>query len=134
MNTANTDVIKKEVRSTDRPERTRTDKIFIPHVDIIETKDTLILNAEMPGLDKKSIDILLEKDVLTIKGNAESEENNGYTLNYREYETGGYERTFVLNESVDREKIEAEYQNGILKVTLPKSDSVKPKKIEVKLK
>jgi len=123
---------KREAETVDKVERTRAGKVFVPPVDIYETDSDIFLVADMPGVDEKSIDVMLEKDVLSIKGRVKPFEPEGFDLAYGEYEVGDYERSFSLNEEIDQNKIEATYKNGVLKLRLPKAEPAKPKKIEVK--
>lgn len=105
---------------------------WLPSVDIFEEGDNLRLQAELPGLKKGDIDIQIEKNVLTLKGERKREkefrDENSYRLE-RLY--GNFSRSFHLPVSVDPEKISASYRDGILDVTLPKSESSKTKKIPV---
>ncbi|MBN1997440.1 Hsp20/alpha crystallin family protein [candidate division KSB1 bacterium] len=124
--------IKKEPHEVKDIERTRSNKVFIPATDIMETKDAIILSAEMPGADAASIDVTLENDVLTIQAHVEPQFPEEMTPLYREYSIGDYQRSFTLNEHIDRDKIHAEFRNGILTLNLPKAEPVKPKQIKVK--
>jgi HSP20 family molecular chaperone IbpA len=113
-------------------ERTRNRKTFVPKVDIYERgKDTILL-ANMPGVDEKSVDINLDKNVLTIIGRAELEKHDNYRLAYAEYETADYQRSFTLSNEINTNKIEAIVKNGVLRLVLPKAEEAKPKKINVK--
>jgi len=123
---------KREASSPVETERTKNMKVFIPRVDICETKDAIVLLADMPGVDEKSIDITLEKNVLTLSGKVEPDTHEGYRSAYVEYEAGDYERAFTLSDEIDRDRIEASVKNGVLKLTLPKAEPVKLRKINVK--
>ena len=112
-------------------ERIRNVKTFIPRVDIYETKDALFLIAEMPGVDEKTVDVELEKNVLTISGRVEDGKVKDYNLVFSEYEVGDYERTFTLSDEIDRDKIKATVKQGVLRLELPKAEKVKPKKIAI---
>jgi HSP20 family molecular chaperone IbpA len=108
-------------------------KVFLPAVNIYETKDNIVLMADMPGVDEKSVDITLENDVLTVQGRSTVEAPKGLEPAYAEYSSGGYRRSFALStEQVNRDGIEATVKNGVLKVTLPKAEAAKPKRITVK--
>lgn len=123
---------KHETDNTATIERTKTGKVFVPAVDIYETEKEIVLLADMPGVDEKSIDIILEKNVLSIKGSVEAITPKDYTLVYSEYEVGDFERSFTVDtESVDRDKIKATYKNGVLSLHLPKAEPAQPKKISV---
>jgi HSP20 family molecular chaperone IbpA len=125
---------KRKTQEIEKVERTHDRKVFIPVVDIYETNEEIILMAEMPGVDEKSIDVTLDNDVLTIRGKAMPAVPEGYELVYSEYEVGDFERSFSINEAIDADKIDAQYHNGVLTVRLPKAEPVKAKKIEVKIK
>ncbi len=125
---------KRKSQEIEKVERTHDRKVFIPVVDIYETNEEIILMAEMPGVDEKSIEVTLDNDVLTIRGKAMPVVPEGYELVYSEYEVGDFERSFSINESIDADKIDAQYHNGVLTVRLPKAEPVKAKKIEVKIK
>jgi len=106
-------------------------KTFIPRVDIYETREALFLIAEMPGVDDKTVDVELEKNVLTISGRVEDGKVKDYNLVFSEYEVGDYERTFTLSDEIDRDKIKATVKQGVLRLELPKAEKVKPKKIAI---
>lgn len=113
-------------------EQTRNRRTFVPKVDIYERGDDTILLANMPGVDEKSIDINLDKNVLTITGRVEAEEPDHHRLAYAEYDTGDYQRSFTLSNEINTNKIDAIVKNGVLRLVLPKAEEAKPKKIAVK--
>ena len=100
-------------------------------MDIIETAEAIILIADMPGVDETSTDVVLEKNVLTIRGSVKAKQYQGYTLAYAEYGEGDFERAFTISNDIDREQIEATVKDGVLHVKLPKSQLVTSKKIAV---
>ncbi|MBX5452873.1 MAG: Hsp20/alpha crystallin family protein [Acidobacteriia bacterium] len=107
--------------------------IAAPVVDITEDDSAFKLTAEFPGMTEKDIEVLLSGDTLTIRGEKREEreeKQKNYHLSERVY--GEFRRSFFLPEGVEREKIVAEFANGVLTVTLPKSAQAKPKQIEVK--
>jgi len=112
-------------------ERIRNVKTFVPRVDIYETKDALFLIADMPGVDEKTVDVELEKNILTISGQVENGIVKDYSLVFSEYEVGDYERTFTLSDEIDKDKIKATVKQGVLRLELPKAEKVKPKKIKI---
>ena len=132
MLTQEKDLTKQPAQAQVETERTRTRKVYVPRVDIYETKDTIVLTANMPGVDEKTVDVTLEKDVLTIGGSVEPLNFSGYSLAYAEYDTGDYQRAFTITTEVDRNKIEAKVKNGVLRVILPKAEQVKARKIAIK--
>lgn len=123
---------KQEAHDLEGAERTRTRRVYIPRVDIYETGDAVVLLADMPGVNEDDVDITLEKNVLTITGYVTARERDDYSLAYSEYSEGDYERTFALSDEVDRNNIEAVMKNGVLKLTLPKAEEVKARKINVR--
>jgi len=112
-------------------EKIRNVKTFIPRVDIYETREALFLIADMPGVDEKTVDVELEKNILTIAGRVENGRVKEHALVFSEYEVGDYERTFTLSDEIDREKIKASVKQGVLRLELPKDEKVKPKKIMI---
>lgn len=106
---------------------------FTPALDVSETEKELIVKAEIPGMDKKDIDISLSDGVLTIKGekrqHSEEQREHYYTAERR---YGAFCRTMPLPVEVDTNKVDATYKDGVLRITLPKSETPKPKKIGVK--
>ncbi|MBN1220235.1 MAG: Hsp20/alpha crystallin family protein [Anaerolineae bacterium] len=123
---------KKEVATVEGAERTRIRRAYVPRVDIYENDDAIMLVTDVPGVDENSIDITLEKSVLTINGYVQTEAPDNYSLAYAEYQTGDYERSFTLSEEIDRENIEATVKNGVLRLRLPKAGPAKTRKITVK--
>lgn len=126
------DTEKQEVEALDGVERTRSGKVFIPRADIYETNDALVIHTDMPGVNEDSVDITLEKNVLTLRGYVEMDAPENYSLGYAEYEAGDYERSFTLSDEIDRDKIEASLKNGVLQVWLAKAGPAKTRKISVK--
>ena len=113
-------------------ESTRAGACFRPNVDILERPDELLVLADMPGVDENTVDIELEKNVLTITGRVENGHVKDAAMMYSEYEIGDYERVFTLSDRIDRDKIVATVKNGVLRLELPKAEEVKPKKIAIK--
>jgi HSP20 family protein len=123
---------KQEVEVTEGVERTRAARVYVPKVDIYSVDEGIVIAAEMPGTDEGSIDIVLEKDVLTIKGYVAPQDMDGYKPAYTEYGVGDYQRSFTLPDEIDRENIDAKINNGVLRVFLPKAPEAQAKKIMVK--
>ena len=106
-----------------------------PRMDLKETEDAFVAKLTMPGLDKKDIDISITDGVLTVKGETQEEEekeDEKGTWLVREHRHCSYFRSVRLPSEVEAEKAEAEYRNGVLTLTLPKAEEVKPKSIPVK--
>ena len=125
------DVEKQEVEETGA-ERIRDRKAFVPRVDIYETDDQIVLVADVPGVDQDSVEITLEKSMLTVNGYVEPEAPEGYDIAYAEYDIGDFERSFRLSNQIDQEKIEASVKDGVLRLVLPKIGPAKTRKIAVK--
>jgi HSP20 family protein len=107
---------------------------FLPPVDIIEGKDSLIVKAEVPGLEKNSFKVSVEDNVLTISGEKKMEyEEKDKEQSYHRVERtyGCFSRSFTLPRTVDVKNVKANYKNGILEVKIPKSEEAKPKEIEI---
>ena len=121
----------KQVAETEA-ERTRDRPAFVPRADIYETEKAIVVVADMPGVDETSVDITLEKGVLTINGTVEPELPEGYSLARAEYRVGDYVRSFSLSNEIDQESIEAALKDGVLRLTLPKITEARIKKISVK--
>jgi len=113
-------------------EHTRDRKVFIPPVDIVESKDAIILTADMPGVDEKNVSVTLEKGVLSVLGEVEPASVKDRKLAYAEYEIGDYERAFTLSDEIDQDRIEATVKNGILRLVLPKTETARARRIPVK--
>ena len=106
-------------------------KIYAPVVDIFETANNILIVADMPGVDEKSVDITLEKNLLTIHGMIDSTTHDNLELAFSEYGIGDYQRAFSLSDEIDRSNIKATVKDGVLKLILPKSEKIKTRKIEV---
>ena len=114
-------------------ERTRECRCFVPRTDIYEVEDEIILALDMPGINENAFEITLEKNILNVKGYAQIEDPDEYTLTLAEYETGDYERSFRVSDEIAKDKIEAVYKDGVLRLTLPKAEQAKARKIAVKV-
>ncbi|MGC9512560.1 MAG: Hsp20/alpha crystallin family protein [Fidelibacterota bacterium] len=111
---------------------TMSNMSWSPSVDLEETKNDYIIHAELPGLNKKEIDISVENDVLTISGEKkERVQTKDSNILVSEIMSGHFSRSFRLPAQIDSEKIEAKWDNGVLVVKIPKSEVAKPKKIQI---
>ena len=115
-----------------RNEEPASTTIWSPAVDIYETEGEIVVKAELPGMDRKDIQLNLENNVLTIRGDRrfekETKEDN-YQRIERSY--GGFSRSFSIPTTVDEDQIRADYKDGVLKVALPKKEQAKPKQIQI---
>jgi len=119
--------LQKENRNTTE---NRPQNFVAPEVNIFETKDGYVLEAEMPGVAKDGLEIMLEDNELTIVGHRKHEPHPGETL-FQESQAADYRRVFELDPAIDSGKISAKVEQGVLTLTLPKSEKVKPRKIAV---
>lgn len=125
------EMVKRQETTPAHREETRTvGRVLTPAVDIFESDETLTLLADMPGVDKDGLEINLEKGVLTINGEVKLESRGKAVL--REFSPSNYYRQFKLSEHIDAEKSTAELKNGVLTLQIPKAESAKPKKIEIR--
>ena len=104
-----------------------------PAFDITERENEYLVTAEIPGIDIKDLDVTLSEGILTVKGEKKQEkEDKGENYHRVERVFGSFHRTFRLPGEVQTDKVDAKYKDGVLTLTLPKSEEKKPKKIEVK--
>jgi HSP20 family protein len=107
---------------------------WAPSLDVSESKDNFVVKAEVPGIDAKDIDISLTGDVLTIRGEKKQEkEEREEDYHLVETSYGSFSRSVRLPAEVESNKIKASYKNGILNITLPKSEKVKAKEVKSKV-
>jgi HSP20 family protein len=121
---------KQEVEKTDG-ELTREGVWFVPSVDIVENQDAITLYADLPGATRENVDIDVREGVLTLTATVDPVEKHREVV-YREYDIGGYSRRFTLSERIDPDKINAQLDNGVLTLVLPKAEAHKPRKVEIK--
>ena len=109
-----------------------TTSTFAPAVDVYEDEHKVTLKIEVPGIDEKDIDVRVENNTLTVHGERKIEKEEKEE-NYRRVERqyGSFTRTFTLPQTVDTENVSANYDRGVLKITLPKKAEAKPKQIKV---
>jgi HSP20 family protein len=107
---------------------------WAPPVDIYETENELVLKADLPDVDPKNVGIQLENGTLTLKGERKFEDQkNGRGFHRIERSYGSFVRAFSLPDTVEAEKVKADYKNGVLTVTLPKKEVAKPRTINVEI-
>lgn len=107
---------------------------FVPAADIYQDKDNVIVEMDVPGVDTDKIDISVENDVLTVSGAKEEKKEVRREDYYRkEIRSGSFSRSVILPMQVKGDQAKADFKQGILKITLPKAEEVKPKKIAVKV-
>jgi HSP20 family molecular chaperone IbpA len=129
---ASQEVAPREKRElTQGEERTEAGKFFSPYADIHETERAVVVTMEMPGVAKSSIDIQLDKGVLTVKGTIDSSRYESVQPLYTEYNVGNFVRTFTVSTKIDSARITANVADGVLTVALPKAAEALAKRISV---
>jgi HSP20 family protein len=106
---------------------------WTPPVDILETENELLLRMDVPEINLKDVEIRLENDTLTVKGERKFEQPQGKGYHRIERSYGTFARSFTLPNTVDNEKVRADYRNGVLTITLPKKEVAKPRTIRVEI-
>jgi HSP20 family molecular chaperone IbpA len=116
-------------RQEDRPEQLPA---FTPPIDIHESPEGLTLEADLPGANESQMFIQLEDNVLSLHARIDSPAPEDARLIHEEYRVGDYQRSFILSDEVDRERITAELKHGVLRLFLPKSDRARTRRIEIR--
>ena len=115
---------------------TTESRVWVPAIDVVEKKDAYVLYAELPGVDASQVDISFEQNVLSIRGTKrpvlETTSEGELRVYAAERITGSFERSVRLPEFVDGDRIAAEFNNGLLTVTVPKAQAAQPRRIEIK--
>ena len=120
---------KREVET--KEESTMPARLFQPQTDIFETSEALTLVLEMPGVDKGSVEVKVENDVLNIEGRVDFSKYDGLQPLYTEYNVGHYARSFRLSSKIEQEGISAKLKDGVMNLVLPKAEKAKARKIKV---
>ncbi|HLF17757.1 MAG TPA: Hsp20/alpha crystallin family protein [Candidatus Omnitrophota bacterium] len=110
-------------------------KLWAPAVDVVDEKDVIKVKADLPGLKKEEIEVTVDNDTLCIKGEKKQEKEikeKDYIRSERYY--GSFNRSFTLPASVDPQKVNASYKDGVLEITLPKKEEAKKKEVKVEIK
>ena len=120
---------KKELVS--KEEKTVPSRYYMPNTDIYETDDTLTVVMEIPGVQKKDMDIHIENDVLRVEGRVDFGHYEGMEPLYTEYNVGHFARAFTLSSQIDQQQITAKVEDGVLTLTLKKAREAMPRRITV---
>jgi len=112
-----------------------TDFTWSPRVDVNETDNEITIDVELPGIDKKDVKVEVKDNILSISGERKNEKKTENAESRRvERHYGKFERTFGLPDTVEADKVSAKYKDGVLVLTLPKTEKAKPKEIAVEIK
>ncbi|HGG59221.1 MAG TPA: Hsp20/alpha crystallin family protein [Gammaproteobacteria bacterium] len=134
MNDTNTHVATREQNAPATAEAQRAETITLrPATDIHETKEGVTLYIDMPGVPKDALSIDVDQNVLSVKGAINLHTPEGLEPTYMDVHSGTFERHFTLGEQLDTQSISAELDQGVLKLSIPRSEQHKPRKIEVKV-
>ena len=120
---------KKELVS--KEEKTVPGRHYIPYADIYETDDALCVVMEMPGVERANLNVALENNVLRVDGQIDFSKYEGMEPVYTEYNIGHYTRSFTLSNKIDQERINAQLEDGVLTLTLPKAQEAQPRRISI---
>jgi HSP20 family molecular chaperone IbpA len=121
---------KKEVVA--KGEKTVPARYYVPNTDIFETEDALRLVMDVPGVDRKDVEIRVEDDVLRIEARIDTSKYQGMEPLYTEYNVGHFARSFALSHHIDQQQIDAALEDGVLTVTLKKTREAQPRRIEIR--
>ena len=114
-----------------KEEQTVPSRFYVPYTDIYETEDALTVVMDMPGVGRDSLNVTVEKGVLTVEGRIEFGNYEGLDPVYTEYNVGHFMRSFSLSNKIDQDKIKARMDDGVLTLGLPKIEEAKPRRIAI---
>ena len=114
-----------------KTEGTTPARVFVPVTDIFETSEALTVVLEMPGVDRNSIEVSVEDDIVTIAGRIDFTKYEGMQPVYTEYNVGNYARSFQVSNKIDQSRISAQMKDGVVTLVLPKAEQAKSRKIQV---
>jgi len=120
-----------EVTKIKRDAYDQDENVIVPPVDIYENENEYVIKADMPGVKKENIDITIDNNELSISGSVADEEKSRENIKYSEFALYNFFRSFNIGNDIDSGKVTANVCDGVLTLTLPKREEVKPKKIEI---
>ena len=115
-----------------REEKTVPGRFYVPATDVYETEEALTVVMEVPGVDREGVAVELKDDVLRVEGRIDFSKYGGLEPVYTEYNVGHWTRSFALSDKVDRERIDARLEDGVLTLTLPKTAEARPRRIAIR--
>ena len=121
--------VREKQEAATREERTVPGRFYVPPTDVWETEDALAVAMEVPGVARDAVTIELKEDVLRVEARVDPAKYEGLEPVYTEYGVGHWARAFALPDKVDRERIEARLEDGVLTLTLPKAAEARPRRI-----
>lgn len=111
----------------------RSDTALLPPVDVIEDANGITLCADLPGVPKDRLGLQIEADTLTIEGEIDLEMPGGMEASHAEVSLPRYRRVFTLSKELDAGKVAAEFNQGVLKLSIPKAEHAQPRKVEIRI-
>jgi HSP20 family molecular chaperone IbpA len=123
--------VQKKRELENKEESTIPVRLFVPVADIYEAEHDLTIILEMPGVEKRNVDIRVEEGVLSVEGRLDLTKYRGLQPLYTEYNIGNYARSFRLSSKIDQNKIAAEMKDGVLSLKLSKVEEAKPRSIQI---
>jgi len=123
--------VREKREAATREERTVPGRFYVPPADVWETEDALAVAMEVPGVVREAVQIELKDDVLRVEARVDAAKYEGLEPVYTEYGVGHWARAFALPDGVDRERIEARLEDGVLTLTLPKTAEARPRRIAI---
>ena len=119
--------------TTKQADATRKDAAMLPPVDVIEDANGITLYADLPGIPKDRLSLHVEADTLTIEGDVVLDVPEGMQASHAEVSVPRYRRAFTLSKELDAEKVDAQFDKGVLKLRIPKAAHAQPRKVEIKV-
>jgi len=129
------DIVRNQAHRLDRLSNGWTESelpLLEPRADVSETNDAFLVQVEMPAVSPEGVDVTVERNVLTVRGEAAQIDSEGLEPLYEEFASGHFERTFRLSDGIDADRIEARHTDGLLTLILPKSETARARRIAVK--
>ncbi|MBV9249489.1 MAG: Hsp20/alpha crystallin family protein [Acetobacteraceae bacterium] len=124
--------VREKQEAAPKEEKTVPGRFYVPPTDISETNEALIVVMEVPGVDRNNVTVALENDLLRVEGQIEFAKYRDLEPVYTEYNIGHYARRFALSGKIDRERITAQLEDGVLTLTLPKQQEAVSRKIAIR--
>lgn len=121
------------VTTARQAEPTRVDAAMLPAVDVVEDASGITLYADLPGVARDGLNLHVESDTLTIEGSIALDVPEGMEAGHAEVSLPRYRRMFTLSKELDAEKVQAQFDKGVLKLRIPKAEHAQPRKVEIKV-
>jgi HSP20 family protein len=123
--------VQEKKEAVSREEKTVPTRYYVPNTDIYETDDALTVVMEIPGVEKKDVEVSVEDDVVRVEGRIDFAKYDGLEPVYTEYNIGHFARAFSLSNQIDRQQISAQLEDGVLTLTLKKAKEAQPRRIAI---